>query len=352
MVARVAVNPQVTHWCMTYFFEHQGIDEDLQREHEKQVLIEKIQGLGIIYCILGLEVCPSSGKLHLQIAFITTDRYRWEQMQKKFAPVHIEAMRKAAWRSRRYCKKDGKFTEIGTLPSGYTDEEPSANQCAAAIIQLCREGKEDEIIERFPAQYMRQYNTIQKLLMEFEVWHPIGRKVCIWLVSKDFYRTGKSTFLAKHFPARRGEVYWHPQFPKSDCWERYKRNTHTCIFDDLDMTTDYLGSQLKRITSDTPNIVNVKYVSALPMIKNIFVSSNFLPREIYSNHKLADAVAARFEFYEAIRHNGVDLLVTPMEKPNRLFPVSLINILNNKGFNLQGNPEPSIDELDVLGSSI
>lgn len=348
MVRAQAVNPQGTHWCLTFFYECQeeGVIADQLRKNERDKFLELINKIGWVYFISGTEKCPSTGSYHEQAAGITIERYRFEQFCRFVPKIHVEHMRKAAWRSKRYCKKDGNFIEIGSLPSEYTDEEPSANQVAAAIIQLCREGKEDEIIEKFPAQYLRQYNTIQKLLLEFEEWHPTGKKVCIWLYSKDFYRTGKSTFLARHFPAKRGQVYWHPQFAKNDYWERYKRNTHTCIFDDLDMTTDYLASQLKRITSDTPNIVNVKHVSGMPMLKYIFVTSNFLPGQLYSSKELAGAVAARFEFYEAIRHNGVDLLVTPMEKPNRLFPVSLIQILNSKGFSLQGNAEPDI--LNIL----
>lgn len=258
MTLKSAVNPQVTHWCATYFFNHQYPTEDLLREDEMKFVIEKIKKLGLIYGIFGLEQCPTTKKYHLQIAFITTDRFRWEQMQRLLTPMHVEAMRKAAWRSKRYCKKDGNFTEIGELPGDYQEEGPSAAQVATDILELCKRGDEQAIVDKYPAHYLRQYNTIQKVLLDFEEWHPVGKKTCIWIYSKDFFRTGKSTFLARHFPAKRGEVYWHPQFAHSDFWERYKRNTHTVVFDDLDMSTAYIGSQLKRLTSDTPNIVNVK----------------------------------------------------------------------------------------------
>jgi len=349
-MARVeAVNPQVTHWTMTYFFQHQGIDEELQREEEKRVLIDRIKELGIIYGIFGTEVCPESGRIHLQIAFITTDRYRWQQMQVKFAPIHIEAMRKAAWRNKRYCKKDGRFIEIGQLPSGYEDEGPTANQIAAEVLKLAKENKIDEIQERFPAVYMRQRKVIHDIASEHEVWSPTGRRVCIWLYSKQYFQIGKSTFLATHFPYTRKKNYWHPQF-QSDFWERY-RGEETVIFDDLDATTPWLGSTLKRITSDTPLIVNQKFGSCLPMPKNIIVTSNLLPWQIWSN-EVGGAVAARFIVLQGVRHCGRDLLVTPYEKPNVLFPISLINYLNNKGFNLIGNEEPHINDVDILGGSL
>lgn len=337
----VAANPQVTHWCATYFFHHQDISEDLQREEEKLALIEKIKGLGIIYGIFGQEICPESHRIHLQIAFITTDRYRWEQMQKMFAPMHIEAMRKAAWRSKRYCKKDGNFTEIGSLPQGYEDEGPSANQIAAEVITLAKANKIDEIIDRFPAYYMRMRKTIHEIATEFAQWTPIGRKVCIWLYSKEYFRIGKSTFLAKHFPRVRNEVYWHPQF-QSDFWEGYN-GEKTVVFDDLGARASWLGDTLKRITSDTPVLSNKKFGSCLTMVKNIFVSSNRLPTQLWQDD-CGQAIAARFTIFQGVRHNGVDLLVTPLENPNIIFPISLINYLNNLNFNLTGNPEPELTD--------
>lgn len=349
MVARQAINPQVTHWCMTYFFNNQELDGDLQREHEKQILIERIEGLGIIYCILGLEVCPSSGKLHLQIAFITVERYRWEQMQKKFAPIHIEAMRKAAWRNRRYCKKDGKFTEIGTLPEGYDSEEPTANQIAVEVIRLAKEQNIEEIMEKYPAYYMRTRKAIHEIATIYDTWRPTGRKVCIWLYSKEYFRVGKSTFLATHFPLSRNSIYWHPQF-QSDFWEGYT-NEKTVIFDDLGNRAQWLADTLKRITSDTPVRSNQKFGSVLTSIKTIIVSSNRLPTQLFTDD-CGEAIAARFDILIGIRHNGRDLLVTPFEKPNRLFPISLINYLNCKyNMNLIGNTEPVIDEVGILGGS-
>jgi len=342
---------QTTHWTLTYWFVNQDEDGDLQRAHEKMELLDKIKNLGIIYAIAGLEVCPLTGRLHLQCAYITTDRYRFEQMRLKFIPHHVESMRKAAWRNRRYCKKDGQFTEIGVLPEGYTDDEPSSNQIATDIIRLSKEGKEDEIIDRFPAQYMRQYSTIQKILSDNEVWNPTGKKVCIWLYSKEYFRTGKSTFLATHFPLERGKTYWHPQFPASDFWERHNRGVKTVVFDDIDRSTPWLGSTLKRVTSDTPCIVNQKFGSALPMLKNILVCSNYLPSMIWPG-EVGDAVSARFKFYQAIRHNGRDLMVTPLEKPSILFPLSLINELNKLGFKLIGNDDISINDISILGGSV
>lgn len=344
-----AANPQGTHWCLTFFYEHQAENEDLQREEERKVLIDKLTKIGLVYLISGTESCPSSKRIHEQAACITVERYRFDQFCRFVPGVHVEHMRKASWRSKRYCQKDGNFIEIGSLPSEYSNEVESASQIAKEIIKLSTEGKEDEIIQRYPAQYMRQYNTIRKIVSDNEAWIPSGRKVCIWLYSKEYFRTGKSTFLATHFPLRKGKTYWHPQFGHSDFWERFHAKCETVVFDDIDTTTPWLGSTLKRITSDTPIIVNQKFGSALPMLKNILVCSNYLPGKLWPN-EIGDAVSARFVFLQAVRHNGRDLLVTPLEKPNILFPLSLIKLLNEKyKFNLIGNSENSINELDILG---
>lgn len=345
-----ATNPQVTHWCMTYFFDNQDKNYGQEaREDEANRLIEEIKNLGLIYAIFGWETCPRSGRLHLQISFITVERYRFEQIRKKFTPIHIEAMRKAAWRSKRYCSKEGKFIEIGSLPSGYEGEEPSANQVAKQVIELAKNNKIEEIMDRFPAVYMRQKRSIHEIAAEYEEWHPIGKKVCIWLYSKEYFRVGKSTFLAKHFPLSRiNKVYWHPQF-QSDFWERYNGET-TVVFDDLGTRANWLADTLKRITSDTPCISNKKNSSCLTNIKNIFVSSNQLPPQLYRDD-CGQAIAARFKIFQCVRHNDRDLLVTDFEKPNVLFPISLIAYLNNIGFNLIGNEEPSISDIKILGGT-
>lgn len=329
-------NPQVTHWAMTYFFENQNPEDEEARQEEKRQLIERLQKTGISYAILGTEVCKTTGRLHLQICFITTARYRQSQMFGFFPGIHVRAQRKPQWINTRYCKKDGSFTEIGQLPAGYDNDKEAQNLRYKDIIRLAKENKLDEIAEKYPGDYIRQYRTLQTIAADNWTYVPTGKKVNIWLYSRNYFQVGKSTWLTKHFQINRTQNYWHPMWTESNFWQLYDRQS-VCIFDDLDEENYKLGGMLKRITStNVPVIANVKNKCALPSLKMIIVTSNFLPQEIWKN-KVGEAIASRFQIFRGVRHNGDDLLVSPDESNNDLFPVSLNKIVTDLGINLNLN---------------
>lgn len=329
-------NPQCTHWAMTYFFQNQDPEGDEARQEEQRQLIERIDKLGLSYLVAGMEVCPQTGRIHLQISFISTARYRQSQMFAFFPGIHVRAMRKAPWINAKYCKKDGSFFEIGQLPAGYDNDKEASNLRYKDIIRLAKEGKLEEIAEKYPGDYIRQYRTLRTISDDNWTFVPTGRKINIWLYSRNYFVVGKSTWLTKYFLLNRTQNYWHPMWKESNFWQLYESQS-ICIFDDLDEENYNLGGILKRITStNVPVIANKKHSCVVPKIKVVFVTSNYLPEEIWKN-KIGEAIHARFKVFKGIRHCDDDILVSPEGATNDMFPVSFNHIIKDLGINLIRN---------------
>jgi hypothetical protein len=108
------------------------------------------------YVVFGKEVCPETGKMHLQ-GFVTMTRgYRWKAFKKLVGDkVHFEAAK--AKDAGNYCMKDGEYTLKDSRNQG-------ARSDLAAMGKMVEERKSNkEIYAAHPASYMRYYRAIEHL---------------------------------------------------------------------------------------------------------------------------------------------------------------------------------------------
>lgn len=68
------------------------------------------------YLVWGREVCPTTGRQHLQGYVVWTSRRRFSAVRTQLAPAHVQAARGSSVQNRDYCTKDEDFVEIGTVP--------------------------------------------------------------------------------------------------------------------------------------------------------------------------------------------------------------------------------------------
>lgn len=69
---------------------------------------------GVTYVIMGEEVCPTTGKLHLQGYAEMETSVRFGTLKKRYPTLHIEPRKGTQAQAIDYCKKDGKWSEVGT----------------------------------------------------------------------------------------------------------------------------------------------------------------------------------------------------------------------------------------------
>lgn len=69
----------------------------------------------IVYGIVAQEICPKTGKLHVQAYVYYKRPTRFHKILKTFGGCHIEPARKAPEANAVYCRKDLFYTERGNL---------------------------------------------------------------------------------------------------------------------------------------------------------------------------------------------------------------------------------------------
>lgn len=303
-------------WVATYFYKNMN-----HREFEEREFINKIKEHGLEYIKWGREICPSTGKHHMQIFFCLRNKIRFSTLGKSLK-CYISTMRGSIHQNDWYTEKEGEWFEEGIRPKIPQEKGQQQKDIWAHIYKLAKEDKIEELAETYPSHYIRNKRALSEIAEEHKIWESQGPKICIWLYSPETFVVGKSTFLATHFPLDKNKNFWH--IMESSFWEGY-RGQPNVIFDDLDTTNLEFGGLLKRITSDTPKILNIKHSSAISRIKTVIIASNFRPTDLWPN-EIGKAIKSRFKVFRALRHDKDDLLVTP-ENTEALFPHSLSNYL-------------------------
>lgn len=95
--------------CFTYH------DYDLDQADQRFMRYSQEQAR---YSVIGYEVCPETGRKHLQgyIAWENSRSLNKFQTDIGLKRFHYEVTRGTPLQASDYCKKDGKFWEFGTLP--------------------------------------------------------------------------------------------------------------------------------------------------------------------------------------------------------------------------------------------
>lgn len=225
---------------------------------------------GVKYMCVGHEV-GDSGTPHLQGYVQFKDAKTISSLKKVNKAIHWEIARGSADQASEYCKKDGKFWEIGEMGSGQgfrTDLEVARQQILNNTPQI-------EIAnENFFlwVQYGRRLEEYRSLVQPRRSWK--SDVIIFWGESG----TGKSRKANELYPNADRITYQHPFFLGYT-------NNDVVIFDDFDPATMPVQVWLE-ICDRYPKKINVKGSEKEWNPKTIVFTSNHDPKFWYGNDEV------------------------------------------------------------------
>lgn len=269
------------HWCFTSF------EEELQYDEESMV-----------YMVYGREVCPTTGRRHLQ-GFVS--------LQKKLRMVafktalgdnkaHVEVSRGTIKQASDYCKKDGDFVEFGDKPKekNVAGGEARKRQYDAAW-DAAKTGEFESIESSIK---LHCFSNILKINSYYQCRRQIpdlepGSIVGTWFIgTKGVGKSFNSRAIAKLY----GFTLYNKSLNK--WWGGYD-DQDVVLLEDIDhKTADNMSHHIKTWVDEYPFNAQPKNMEILIRPRHFFVTSNYRINELWPmDLELQEAINRRFTVF-------------------------------------------------------
>lgn len=157
------------------------------------------------------------------------------------------------------------------------------------------------------SQYKQIKEAIQMYNIDKTVVPDYMPKTCVWIYGKT--GTGKSRYIRDNYP---NQAYFKPQ---NKWWDGY-HGQKIVLIDDFDLSGQCLGHYLKIWADCYSFVAEVKGSTLKPVIEKFYITSQYLPRDIWCQGKDQDkwddemrkAIERRFRVVEVINGELVDYI--------------------------------------------
>lgn len=222
--------------------------------------------VGASYVVVGEEICPDTGKTHLQGYLEFPTNKRVTALKKIDAKAHFEKRKGTGEQAAQYCKKDGKFKEQGELKIC----EPGKRNDLSKIREAIKDGAKLRNILEFEDITFPGIKVAEAMLPHFEPKRQWEMEVH-WLHGST--GSGKTKYAMEQCvdPWISGKnLRW---------WQGYDGHEDV-IIDDFrkDFCTFH---ELLRILDRYPYTVEVKGGSRQLVAKRIFITCPWHPEDLY-----------------------------------------------------------------------
>lgn len=241
-------------WCFTNYNMHENYDM-LKAES------------GCKYIIIGLEICPNTGRPHHQ-GFIKFDKViRMERLMRLIPGAHVEKAMRSDKINIEYCKKDGEFGEWG---------EPGNNQGRRNDIEEVKVAVNSGHSMKRIAEHCNSYQALRyaETLMKYK------EKKRNWVPEVYWYYGESGVGKTRTAVEEAGDEYWMSG-RNLKWWEGYD-GEENIIIDDFrgDFCTFH---ELLRILDRYEYRIEVKGSSRQLLAKKIWITTTKRPEGIYIN---------------------------------------------------------------------
>lgn len=270
------------NWCITVFdFPHEdGTGFSLPDRHPD-----------FKYCILQLEQCPTSQRLHWQGYIELKKPYRMAGLKKlcNDQTMHLEARRGTQQQAIDYCKKldtaVGTFMEFGTLQT-----EQGKRSDLESLVAMTRAGATTkELLDAHPGTYARYYRAVDHIRHSGAIDKPDRNQVGDLEVALFFGTSGQGkSRRAEEWAAENGYSYWAlPIQNNGTLWFHNYNGEQVAVLEDFSGKIHL--DQLLRILDRYPCQVPTKGGFVWWCPRFIIITTNVHPLDWYDYTKRADS---------------------------------------------------------------
>lgn len=231
------------------------------------------------YLVIGNEQ-GESGTPHVQGFVVFKRRNRLDTVKLLLGNnrTHLEPMRGTHKQASDYCKKDGDFTEYGTLP-----EPRKSAKLSDAIERLYDTRSLHDVAKQYPETFVRHGRGLISLAQFGGIYTPRANKtyVTVFIGAPGVGKSRRAFEAASTI----GRIYYKPN---GEWWDGYD-GQEAVIFDDF--YGNYPFHDLLKCLDRYPHKVAVKGAFAEFIPKEIFITSNRCPSTWYNWEKVGEAQA-------------------------------------------------------------
>jgi len=237
------------------------------------------------YAIYGVER-GELGTPHLQLFVRFESQVRIASLRAIFNRAHWECCHGSSEQNRDYCMKEGYFKEygvFGTRGEGAVRGGQVTKDNWEQYRELAKAGDLDSIDAK---AYIAYYKTFKEIARDYMVQPPdLGDVSGVWYYGES--GTGKSRAARAEFPG-----YYLK--PCNKWWDGYQ-NEDNVIIDDFGKQHEMLGYHLKIWADRYCFPAEVKNSTICIRPKVIIITSNYHPKDIWSDDNTLSPILRRFK---------------------------------------------------------
>ncbi len=271
MAKRVRTYPKkAKHWCYTI---NNPTEADKSPDDEMMA-----------YHVCGMET-GEDGTPHYQGYMCFKNRQTMTALKKIMPRAHLEVMRGTPQEASDYCKKDGEFLEMGTLPASQCQAGGAKNK--ERWIDAYDKAKKGDLEEIPKDMLIRHYHAFKRIRQDNPTKLDSLPKTCgIWYHGPT--GCGKSKTARETYP----DYY---DKPLNKWWDGYRDQPYVILDDVGPDQGQWIGTLMKRWTDHYPFPAEQKGTTVQIRPKNIIVTSQYTIEEVFhQDDKLQDALTRRF----------------------------------------------------------
>jgi len=223
---------------------------------------------GVDYCIIGVEKCPSTGKVHYQGYLEFTNPTGMKIVKKILPTAHVETCKGDQASNMKYCKKEGDWAEKGT---------PKTQGSREDLLDIRRLALSDGMSAVVNVGNMQQIRVAEIYLKYWEAPRTSAPEV-YWYWGEPGSGKTRAAECASHASGER--TWWSGK--NSRWWEGYDGHENI-IIDDYRRDRWCSFSELLRITDRYPYRIEVKGGSRQLVAKRIYITCPYSPEECFQD---------------------------------------------------------------------